>query len=147
MDEIDVILASLTVRPGESLYASAFFYNLSIAVSPTSVSYRVDDVVTGDEIRDWTAAVPGFSSTSVILENEDVALLVSTDLKEYRRVTFRATLGADTITESAIYAIQNLGYQSIVISLGCQLSPMVERHSPLPSSRISRNVELDNWNP
>jgi hypothetical protein len=147
MDEIVITLASQTVRPGESLFASAFFFNLSVPTDPMSVDYRVDDVQTGDEIRDWTPCVPGFSSTSVILENEDVALLVASDLKEYRRVTFRATLGPDTVTESAIYAIQNLGYQSIVISLGCDLRNVLERYSPLPSSRISRNVELDNWNP
>jgi hypothetical protein len=146
IDQITITLASQTVRPGESLYASAFFFNASVPISPTSVDYKVEDVGTGELIRDWTPAVPGFTSVSVLLDGVDVALLDATDLKEFRRVTFRAT-STVTVTASAIYTIFNLGYQSIVVSLNCQLSPELERYSPLPSSRISRNVELDNWNP
>lgn len=146
MDEIDLTLASLSIRPGESDFASAFFYNASVAVTPDSVDYKVEDVGSGDLIRDWTPAAPGVS-TSVLLDGVDVALLDASDLKEYRRVTFRATKGATTLTASETYVITNIGFQSIVISLGCALTPTLERHSPLPSTRISRVVDLDNLNP
>lgn len=147
MDELDVTLASLTVRPNESLYASAFFYNASVPIAPDAIDYKVEDVATGNLIRDWTPAVPLATSVSVILENADVALLVATDLKEFRRVTFRATKGTTTLTNSAVFAIVNLGFQSIVVSLDCAISPDIERSLPMPSPRISRVVDLDNHNP
>lgn len=147
MDELDVSLASLSVRPGESLYASAHFYNLTVPVAPDSVDYKVEDVGTGTLIRDWTAAVPLATSVSVIIEGNDVALLIATHLKEFRRVTFRATKGATTLTNSATFAIINLGFQSIIVSLNCAITPQLERYSPLPSQRISRMLDLDNRNP
>jgi hypothetical protein len=145
MDSMTVSLAKTVVRAGTSFYGSASFFQGASPDTPTSVSYRVT-TPDGTVIRDWTAAVPNTSS-SVILENEDTALLVATDLKEYRIVTFRAVKSPTTLEVSETYLITNLGYQSVIVSLGAQVSPVIERYLPLPSSRISRNVELDNWNP
>jgi len=142
------------VRAGQPNIGSASFTDLGNPDTPDSVDYRVDAIFfdatfstfTSTLIRDWSPSVPA-SSTSVILEDEDEALTVATSLKEFHAVTFRATKGAVTLDESALYLVTNLGYQSIIVSLDCTMTPTLERYTPLPSSRISRVVELDNWNP
>jgi hypothetical protein len=146
MDSMTVSVVKTVVRSGQSTYANAAFFQALVPDTPDSVEYKVEDVATGDLIRAFSPSVPATSS-SAILEDEDVTLLSAADLKEYRRVTFRAVKGATTLEESALYLITNLGFQSIIVSLDCEVSPTLERYIPLPSSRISRVVELDNWNP
>lgn len=148
MDSITVSVSQAITQVGKPLYATEESFSSASATVPDLILYRVDDITGGvtTEIRAWTPAALG-DSTSVILDSEDVEMLYASDLKEYRQVTFRVTQGATVLTESGLYTLTNLGYQSIIISLGCNMSAQLERYLPLPSSRISRVVDLDNWNP
>lgn len=153
MDNISVSVSEPSVKAGRTIYASEYSFDGTSATSADSILYRVDDITAGTSVavRAWTTAAAG-DSTSIILENEDTALLTSSDFKELRRVTFQVTQGATVLSGEATYFVTNyyvtnLGQPTDVISLNCDMTHELERYSPLPSSRISRVVDLDNWNP
>lgn len=146
MDSMTLTISGLSTRAGKPLYASGEFFQGVNPDTPDSIDYKVEDVGTGDLLRDWTPSAVG-TTTSFILEDQDVAMIVATDFRENRLVTMRAIQGATTLLATGTYLVTNFGYQSIIINLGCDMSAQLERYLPLPSSRISRNVDLDNWNP
>ena len=148
MDLITLTLSDAEIIHGRTLYVSAEFTDAGNPDTPDSTDYKVEDVATNTLLRDWTPAVPA-TSTSVQLEGADTDLLTATDLEESRRVTFRATKGTTNLTANTIYLVINPQPVSsqLLVSLDCNLTPQLERYLPLPSSRISRVVELDNWNP
>lgn len=148
MDSITVSVSQANTQAGKPLYVTESSFDAASATVPDSILYRVDDITGGitTEIRTWTPAAVG-DTTSVILDAEDVEMLDANDLKEYRQVTFQVVKGATTITETGQYLVTNFGFQSIVLSLQCDMTHELERYAPLPSPRISRVVDLDNWNP
>lgn len=75
---------------------------------PTSITYRIDDKDTGTEIKADTAVSPA-GTVEITLAPEDNRILNSVGRNEWRRVTVRATYGADQqVTGEFLYRVINL---------------------------------------
>jgi len=79
------------------------------AITPSSVQYRIDEALTGQEIRDWTSATPG-SPTVITLSAADNECLL--DLaEETHRVTVKAGYGVGKqITAEYSLTVKNLKF-------------------------------------
>ena len=78
--------------------------------APTSVTYQIDCVTTGQSVRASTAATAG--ATSVIaISSSDTAILNSGNQSEIKKVTVNATYGVgDEIHQEFHYSVRNLRY-------------------------------------
>lgn len=119
MDEIQVTVSAETIVSGGELYASASFFDGGTPVTPDSTDYKIDlageSFLANGTIRNWTAAVPG-ESTSVLLEGVDTLLLNSMAPNQAMQVVFRATLGGDTIYAADFYEILSSGRSGTNVS-------------------------------
>ncbi len=68
------------------------------AVTPTSASYRIDDVGSGTQVRDDTAIsiVAPDTSADIILDATDTSILDEFNLYETKRVTFSWEYATET---------------------------------------------------
>jgi len=75
--------------------------------APSSISYRIDDPDTGEEIRADTALTPAAEVEITLLPSEQEVLFSSASAK--RRVTVSATYGAaDEVHDEFTYVVRNL---------------------------------------
>ena len=78
------------------------------AVAPAAATYSVYDMTTGTEIRAATAISPA-PSVEITLGATDNAIQNPGNARERRRVTVRATFGADDeLNDEFEYYVQNL---------------------------------------
>jgi hypothetical protein len=78
--------------------------------APSSARYRIDDVETGTELRDWTNLPnPVASSVEVTLTSADNAITNTTGKDETHVVTVEGTYGPeDKVTGEYLYRLVNL---------------------------------------
>lgn len=84
------------------------------AAMPTAVTYRIDCLTTGQQVRDWTATAPAAAVELVITPAEN-AILVDANSREQRRITVVAAYGpgdADQCTADVDYLVANLKFVS-----------------------------------
>lgn len=99
----------MQVNEGTTAYLSVSFKDkASSDETPVAISYRIDDVRSGTEIRDSTA-VTAASTAEITLSPADNRILNTTQNYEARRVTVVATYGADDqVTAEYIYRVVSL---------------------------------------
>lgn len=79
------------------------------AQAPTTLTYRVDDVLTGTEILDDTVISGPGSTVELTLKPEYNRILSATNTAERRRVTVTAVYGVDDqVCSEYVYEIVNL---------------------------------------
>ena len=62
-------------RQSTAYVTAAFLDKTGTAATPTAISYRIDDVATGQEIRDDTAITPAASTVEITLTPADNAMV------------------------------------------------------------------------
>lgn len=78
--------------------------------APASLSYRIDDVDSGTEIRGDTS-IAAASSVVIALKPDDSQILDPEKEYEWRQVTVTATYGADdAVNGPYFYRVKNLYY-------------------------------------
>jgi hypothetical protein len=79
--------------------------------TPTSVTYRIDCLTTGQAVRASTPATPA-ATTVIDLTSDDNAIRDQANASERRIVTVVATYGsaADRCTLQYVYTVTNLQY-------------------------------------
>jgi hypothetical protein len=79
--------------------------------TPTAVTYRIDCLTTGQQVRAWTAVAPA-AEVQIPLTSSDNAIFGHRD-RELRLVTVIAAYGPseeDQATSEYVYAVRNLRY-------------------------------------
>lgn len=77
--------------------------------TPTTISYRIDNIETGQEIRDDTAVTPAASSVEITLTPADNTLADPNRQYAHHRITVVATYGAsDAVRAEYAYKVMNL---------------------------------------
>jgi archaellum component FlaG (FlaF/FlaG flagellin family) len=91
-------------------YVTVKFYGKDgVLQSPSSVSYRIDDVMTGTEIKGLTSVIAPSSEIEIILSPADNLIVTPRLSSERHRLTVIATYGAnDQLTESIEFTVRNL---------------------------------------
>ena len=98
-----------TVNEGSTAYVTATFRNKAGVVAlPTGVTYRIDCITSGTQVRDTTSATPA-TSVEITLTPADNAILDPRRSRELRRVTVTGTYGdSDAVREQYDYWVRNL---------------------------------------
>lgn len=98
-----------TVTEKSTAYLTISFYNKAgVLDEPTSISYRIDDVESGQQVRANTS-VAAANTVEITLNSADNTILNQVGGDEERRVTVTAIYGEnDQITDEYIYQVQNL---------------------------------------
>jgi hypothetical protein len=79
------------------------------AAAPTTITYRIDDVATGKEIRDDTAITPAASTVEIVLTPADNAMASPALAVERHAVTVTGVYGdADQVIGEYVYEVLNL---------------------------------------
>ncbi len=116
MDNQTLTLQMTSVAPGANFSASAHFFQGTSTDIPTGVRYRVDGVSYPGVVRNWTPLVPGFSSVSVVLDENDNQMIWPPDPREILKITLESTKGSTVLTSTATWTVVkptrpvNLGY-------------------------------------
>jgi hypothetical protein len=82
------------------------------AVTPTSASYRIDDLESGNEVVPWTSIFPTTSSFDLVVTAEQNAMAGNSTDRETRVVTVKFGYSADSKqdTDEYRYWISRLPY-------------------------------------
>lgn len=98
------------VNEQSTAYVTVSFRDKAGALAtPATISYRIDDVETGQEIRDDTAVTPAASSVEITLTPADNTLVNLNRQYEQHVVTVAATYGAsDAVRAEYAYEVVNL---------------------------------------
>lgn len=98
------------VNEGTTAYLTVSFLDKAGAASaPSAVSYRIDCLTSGAQIKDDTSASAS-ASVEITLSAADNALQSQARARERRRVTVTGTYGAaDAVVDQYDYEIVNLG--------------------------------------
>lgn len=84
------------------------------AAAPTAITYRIDCLTTGFNVRPWTAVAPA-ASVEITLTADDNAIVEESNQRERRRITVVAAYGAggdDQIVDEYDYEVRNLKFAS-----------------------------------
>ncbi len=97
------------VNERSTAYLTVCFYDKAgVLATPTRVTYRIDDVTTGQAVRgDTTLGVA--NTIEITLTPADSAILNTYGVDELHRVTVIAVYGSsDQLTDEYIYTVKNL---------------------------------------
>ena len=103
--------APKSVNEGSAITFSVTFYNSGVATAPSTIRYRVDDVVSEDNVVDWTTVTAtATASISIaaslnVMEDED-------HRRERKIITVEADNGGATAFNASAYydVLNNLGF-------------------------------------
>lgn len=76
---------------------ASYFDNTSTAFVPNAVQYRIDDVVSGANILEWTSIVPGITNEVVVTSAQN-AMINNSRSSESHQVLFQVTDGFGNVT-------------------------------------------------
>jgi len=98
-----------TVTERSTAYLTASFYDKTgVLQAPASLAYRIDDVMSGQQVRGDTTITPA-AQAEITLTAADNAILNTVGSDEKRRVTVTASYGvSDQVTDEYIYLVRNL---------------------------------------
>lgn len=83
-----------TVKEGSTAYLTATFKDKAgTLAAPTSLSYRIDCMATGQVVRADTSLTPA-TSVEIVLTPAEMAILAAGNTHETKRVTVKAGYGA-----------------------------------------------------
>lgn len=77
-----------------SIVTLSFTDEAGNAVTPTSGSYRIDDVSSGTQVKGDTAFTPGSSTHELTILDTENAILAAANARELRCVTVSITYGS-----------------------------------------------------
>lgn len=99
----------VTVNDESSARLSVSFYDPAGALdTPDAVTYRIDDVDSGDQIRDNTSVLTLASAITINLTPTDNTLVNAAKRFEFRRVTVTASYGVDDqVVDEYTYRVRN----------------------------------------
>lgn len=108
MDTVEVLIPRPTVPEKHAFTATAYFRDSSdsSADAPTSADYRIDDPITGQQIRDWTTLTVG-TSIAIQIMDADNAIQGCGD-REMRQITVRGNEGDTQAIGRACWVVENL---------------------------------------
>jgi len=97
------------VNEGTTAYVTFSFKDKSGSlVAPTAIHYWIDDVASGQRVRESTEVDAG-SVVEIKLTTTDTRIVASTSLSEERRITVRGDYGADdAVVSETFYEVVNL---------------------------------------
>jgi len=97
------------INEESTAYLTVTFKDKTGAASqPTTSRYRIDDVQSGAQIRNWTALAPTAGVVEIILTVADNTILNPLAPSEGRVVKVEGTYGADDQVEDVfVYRIKN----------------------------------------
>ena len=81
---------------------------LGVATQPNMAQVRIDDVLTGSQVRDWVDISPLSSTVNVMITDLENAILKQNHNKEPKRVTVRFSYGAYKGKADYVYDVVNL---------------------------------------
>ena len=99
-----------TVTEKSTAYLTVSFYDKAGALNvPNTITYRIDDVASGLQVRADTSIGTVASSVEITLTATDNAILNANNRSERRRVTVTASYGvADQVADEFYYEIVSL---------------------------------------
>lgn len=99
-----------TVTEKSTAYLTVNFYDKAGALNvPNTITYRIDDVFGGLQVRGDTAIGAPASSIEITLTAADNTILNTAGQNERRRVTVTAVYGlGDQVADEYIYEVANL---------------------------------------
>lgn len=100
----------VTVNEGSTAYLTVTFRDKSGALAaPSSLSYRIDCLITGQVVRADTALTPA-DTVEITLTPADMAIITASNSRETKRVTVKAGYGAsDAVNGEYELIVKNLG--------------------------------------
>lgn len=72
-------------------------------ITPTAVSYRVDDLTNGREVLDWTAVITPTASDTITITGAQNAVNNRSQDKELRQITVNATDSSANVVQQDFY--------------------------------------------
>lgn len=88
-----------------------FYDKYGRGIVPESVRYRIDDVDSNDEVREWTEITPESYEHTLLLTRTDNDIIATSGNPEYerRRVTIEYIYNTDEyVTDEIYYRVRNL---------------------------------------
>jgi hypothetical protein len=108
VDTVAIQLPRLRVNEGSSFTATAYFRTDGDESIPTNVSYRIDNLTTGETIADWTS-VSAAANVSISVTATHNAIRAQCNRAEKLQLTVDADHGLATqVRETAIYEVENV---------------------------------------
>ncbi|OHD23484.1 MAG: hypothetical protein A2Y38_19115 [Spirochaetes bacterium GWB1_59_5] len=98
------------VKEGSTAYLTATFKDKTGALAaPSTLSYRIDCLTTGQVVRDDMLLTPA-DTVEITLTPADMAILTAGNSRETKRVTVKAGYGAnDAVNDEYELIVKNLG--------------------------------------
>lgn len=100
----------MRVREKSVFYTTVRFKDKNgIAMTPASASYRIDDVKSGTEIRDWTTIDDLSTSVELTISGDDNKMVDETNGKEMRELVIKwADSNGNEVKDATYYYVWNL---------------------------------------
>lgn len=108
MDTVEILIPRPIVLERAGFTATAYFRDSSdsTADAPSSADYRIDDPITGRQLRDWTT-LSAASSIAIAITDDDNALTGCSE-REMRQITVRGNAGDNQAIGRAVWVVENL---------------------------------------
>lgn len=108
MDTIEIQIPRPTVNERAGFTATAYFRDSSdsTADAPSSADYRIDDPITGRQIRGWTT-LSAAASIAIAITDDDNAIVGCVE-REMRQLTVRGNAGDNQAVGRAVWRVENL---------------------------------------
>jgi hypothetical protein len=82
-------------------------------VIPTSAEYRIDDVNSGNMIRDWTPMPSLASSVDIVISASESSIIASKRIYEDKELTVRFTYSANKAgSAQQLFRVRNMIYMT-----------------------------------
>lgn len=114
-DQIEIQLPKTQYFEKSSFTATAYFRTRSTAAAatPTTVHYRIDNLTSRNEVKDWTSVSPSTSVSITVAASENVIDGGSLDsaLPKYQVLQLTVALDKDLstqVTQSKTWRVKNL---------------------------------------
>ena len=102
-DQVEIQLPKTQYVEHSAFTATAYFRTRSsaAAATPTTVHYRIDNLSTKNEVKDWTSVTPGTSVSISVASTENVIDGGSTEtsIPKYQTLQLTVALDKDLSTE------------------------------------------------
>ena len=108
--QVEISLPKTNVLEESAFTLTAFFRTRSTKAAsvPTTFRYRIDDLHSNTEIRDWTT-VSAAANVSIIISSSDNEIVDNAALLEQKQIIVQADNGLSTqVNGKAVWRVRNL---------------------------------------
>jgi hypothetical protein len=107
-DTVAIQIPRPRIKEGSAFTATAYFRAVGAASTPTNVSYRLDNLTTGERIADWTS-VSAAANVSIAITGTQNAIRSQCNRIERMQLTVAADHDLSTeVRDAAVYEVENL---------------------------------------